>query len=247
MSTRRRQRALVVGLLVFAAASFHHESLEIVAAYAANHVQSARTVEDRLQEFGDQARERLRLHFAAADVRYPGQRIRLVALKDQRLLQLYAQAAEGNWLLIHTYPVRAASGRLGPKLRGGDQQVPEGIYRVTFLNPNSLYHVSLRLDYPNRFDRKMARADGRTQLGGDIMIHGKSVSIGCLAVGDNAAEELFTLAADIGMQSVRVIIAPTDFRQSSNATLPIEPVWLPQLYGELSEALADLPLRQPSD
>ena len=69
------------------------------------------------------------------------------------------------------YPILAASGVLGPKLREGDKQVPEGIYGAEALNPNSKFHLSIRLNYPNTFDRRMAQSDGRTQLGGDIMIH----------------------------------------------------------------------------
>ncbi|MGQ0800908.1 MAG: L,D-transpeptidase family protein [Pseudomarimonas sp.] len=246
-SSSGHRRAVLIGLmLVLAVAGLMHERLEIAAAYAANHLRTPRTVEDRLREFGAPARERLLPHFASSGVTYPGERVTLVAFKDQRVLLLYAQDASGLWHYIQKYSVRAASGTLGPKLREGDGQVPEGIYRVTFLNANSLYHVSLRLDYPNAFDREMARADGRTQLGGDIMIHGKSVSIGCLAMGDAVAEELFTLAADIGMQKMQVIIAPTDFRQSSNATLPSSPSWLTSLYRELRETLAGLPLPSPA-
>lgn len=89
----------------------------------------------------------------------------------------------------------AASGGPGPKLREGDLQVPEGVYRLTAFNPNSSYHLSLRVDYPNAEDRAaedraVARSDRRTSLGGDIFIHGKAVSIGCLAIGDPGIEEL---------------------------------------------------------
>jgi hypothetical protein len=100
--------------------------------------------------------------------------------------------------LVHRYPVLAASGALGPKLRQGDLQVPEGVYRVLWLNPNSSYHLSMKLDYPNAFDREHARRDRRTDLGGDIFVHGRAVSIGCVALGDPAIEELFVLAADTG-------------------------------------------------
>ena len=68
------------------------------------------------------------------------------------------------------YPIRAASGALGPKLREGDRQVPEGVYDIESLNPNSRFHVALRVGYPNAFDRQMAGREGRTALGGDIMI-----------------------------------------------------------------------------
>lgn len=130
---------------------------------------------------------------------------------------------------------------LGPKLRAGDLQVPEGLYRVELLNPNSRFHLSLRLDYPNAFDRRRARADGRTRLGGDIMIHGNAVSIGCLAMGDPAAEDLFVLAADTGIGHVSVIVAPTDLRVRAAPRDPTLPPWVDQLYARIRTALDELP------
>jgi murein L,D-transpeptidase YafK len=130
-----------------------------------------------------------------------------LAFKDTRVVEVYAAIPDGTWRLIRRYPILAASGVAGPKLREGDMQVPEGTYAVTLLNPNSRFHVSLRLGYPNDFDREMARSDGRTDLGGDIMIHGRALSVGCLAVGDDAAEDFFTLAAAVGLEHVKVVIS----------------------------------------
>jgi hypothetical protein len=223
------------------------DRLAIGWAWAQQRVSKPATVQDRLDQFGAAARERLAPHYASAGLAYPGQRVALLAFKDARRLALYVQAADGDWRFVRDWPVQAASGRLGPKLREGDLQVPEGFYRVTFLNANSLYHVSLRLDYPNAFDREMARAEGRRNLGGDIMIHGRAVSIGCLAMGDPAAEELFTLAADIGMARVQVLIAPTDFRFGPGEGLPQSPAWLPDLYRRLDVALQDFPLPADAD
>ena len=81
--------------------------------------------------------------------------------------------------MCNSIPVLGMSGKLGPKLGEGDRQVPEGIHRVESLNPNSLYHLALRVGYPNEEDRKHAAQEGRTNLGSDIMIHGKNSSIGC--------------------------------------------------------------------
>jgi L,D-transpeptidase catalytic domain len=89
----------------------------------------------------------------------------------------------GQVVFIHSYSVLVASGHNGPKLREGDRQVPEGFYRITSLNPNSSYHLSIKLNYPNAFDQQHADEEGRDRLGGDIFIHGKAASIGCLAMG----------------------------------------------------------------
>jgi murein L,D-transpeptidase YafK len=142
---------------------------------------------------------------------------------------------------VRSYPIRAASGVLGPKLRQGDRQVPEGLYRIELLNPNSRFHVSLRVNYPNQFDRRMAVSEGRARLGGDIMIHGNRVSIGCLAMGDAAAEDLFVLAADTGLQRIDVILAPVDLRYRPRPATPDLPGWISTLYADIRAALAALP------
>jgi murein L,D-transpeptidase YafK len=129
----------------------------------------------------------------------------------------------GQVVFIHSYSVLAASGHNGPKLREGDRQVPEGFYRITSLNPNSSYHLSIKLNYPNAFDQQHADEEGRDHLGGDIFIHGKAASIGCLAMGDPAIEELFVMVEKVGRSNVQVIIAPHDPRQiplKSNSTHP---------------------------
>ena len=199
------------------------------------------TVEQRLEQFGSAARGRLQPYFEAAGVSWPGRRVALLAFKDSAELELYALGPAGEWRFVRRYPVLAASGRAGPKLREGDFQVPEGVYRVSFLNANSRFHVSLRLNYPNDFDQRMAATDGRVQLGGDIMIHGSRVSVGCLAMGDPAAEELFTLAATLGMAKLEVLIAPSDFRRSAPPS-STQPAWAGNLYIELQRSLQRFPL-----
>jgi hypothetical protein len=102
--------------------------------------------------------------------------------------------------------------------------------------------VALRVGYPNAFDRSQAERDGRTKLGGDIMIHGSSVSVGCLAMGDEAAEDLFVLAADTGVPNVIVIIAPVDFRAGKSVPKVVNlPDWSSILYSQIKVQLAKLP------
>ncbi len=202
----------------------------------------ATTVEERIALFGPAARVRMQPYFAAAGVAYPPTRVVLVGLKAERRLELYAAGPDGALRFLRSYPVLAASGVLGPKLREGDQQVPEGLYRIDSLNPNSQFHLSLRIGYPNADDRRRAAEDGRSDLGGAIMIHGSSVSVGCLALGDPASEELFVLAAEVGLPNIRVILSPIDFRRSqlSPGYTPALP-WVPVLYDEIRAALSALP------
>lgn len=197
------------------------------------------SVEDRLMQFGAEAKARLAPHFVAAGVMFPPDAVALLVFKDARLVELHARAAGQPWTFVHAYPVLAASGTPGPKLHEGDEQVPEGIYRVVRLNPNSRFHVSLRLDYPNEFDQRMAKAEGRHGLGGDIMIHGKDRSAGCLALGDEAAEDLFTLAALVAPGPFKVIISPTDFREAGFGMTPASgATWIPDLYQTIEHELA---------
>lgn len=198
------------------------------------------SLDERLAEISPGASKRLTAKFESAKAAWPPAEIALVAVKDAKTLEVFTRPAGGVWTFVHRYPVLAASGSSGPKLRQGDKQVPEGVYGISYLNPNSRFHVSLRVNYPNAFDREMAATDKRGNLGGDIMIHGKNASIGCLAIGDEAAEEIFVLAASVGISKIKLIIAPTDFRRNAIPAIePGQPVWLPKLYTEVASAMTE--------
>jgi L,D-transpeptidase-like protein len=204
------------------------------------------TIAERVAQYGVEARARLAPYFVAAHVPYPPSRVALVGLKQERELQVYVAGRDGAMRWLRSYPVLAASGRLGPKLRAGDQQVPEGVYAIESLNPNSRFHLSLRVGYPNAFDLAQAMRDGRDDLGGDIMIHGADLSIGCLAMGDEAAEDLFVLVADVSPENVDVILSPVDFRTHGlpRPDRPLPP-WVDGLYADIRTALAVLPPPPP--
>lgn len=202
------------------------------------------SVEERRRQFLPAFETRLKASLARAGLRAHPVRAVLVFYKDENLLHLYA-GKRGGMKLVKSYPVLAASGTPGPKLREGDEQVPEGIYGVEALNPNSRFHVSLRVGYPNVFDRAKGKRDGRANLGGDIMIHGNSVSLGCIALGDQAIEELFYLAATSELPQWKVILAPTDLRRPGRrralAYATKRPAWLKELYAEIEAELKALP------
>lgn len=199
------------------------------------------TAEDQIATYGAAARARLLPKFQAKGVAYPPQRLTLVVIKSTNELMLYAASADSTYKYICTYPVLAASGVLGPKLKEGDCQVPEGLYNLT-LEPNTPYHLALRLNYPNPTDWAHAKEDGREQPGSDILVHGSQCSIGCIAMGDPVSEELFVAAYDTADKNLPLIIAPVDFRTTaapaSNVT---DPTWLPELYSQIQAALAELP------
>lgn len=126
---------------------------------------------------------------------------------------------------------------MGPKLCEGVRQIPEGIYEIEYLNPNSTYHLSLKVNYPNAFDLLRAESDGRSNLGGDIFIHGKSITIGCSPIGDAAIEEVFLMAANARPGKIEVIITPRDFRKGEDLPDIEEVGWATQLYPMISERL----------
>jgi hypothetical protein len=200
-------------------------------------------IADRVAQYGPAARARLAPFFAAAGIAYPPERLVLLGFKLERELHLLASGSGRDFTFIRSYPIQGMSGTLGPKLREGDGQVPEGIYTIVYLNPDSVAHLSLALSYPNDYDRARAAEDGRDTLGGDIMIHGGSTSIGCLAMGDEAAEELFVLAAEAGWEGSMVVLSPVDFRRN---ILPVDyraqAAWVDDLYVRLRAALEVFPI-----
>jgi hypothetical protein len=98
------------------------------------------------------------------------------------------------------------------------------------------------IGYPNEFDRARAKEDGRTNLGGDIVIHGPTLgTAGCIALSEEAVEDIFTLVADSGIRNTRVILAPRDLRVRA-APEPAKPLpWLKALYTTISDDLGKLP------
>ncbi|MCL1920476.1 MAG: hypothetical protein FWG50_05270 [Kiritimatiellaeota bacterium] len=202
----------------------------------------AATVEERVAQYGDLAMKRLAPLMAAQALPYPLTKMALIGLKDEKVLELRLAGKDGVYRMVKRYPILAASGTSGPKLREGDLQVPEGFYTVESLNPNSRYHLSLRVGYPNKEDRRHAKEEGRANLGGDIMIHGDAVSVGCIAIGDPAVEEVFVLAHAVGLKNIQVIISPIDFRTRPVSDVPADkPKWLKPLYERIHAALEKFP------
>ncbi|MBK6725893.1 MAG: murein L,D-transpeptidase [Xanthomonadales bacterium] len=130
--------------------------------------------------------------------------------KQERELEAWARTDTGVYALLDTWPICTYSGELGPKLREGDGQAPEGIYQVRRgqMNPFSSYHLSFDLGYPNAFDRAHRRT------GGYLMVHGSCVSIGCYAMTDAGIEKIYSLLAAAlanGQRSVQVHALPFRF------------------------------------
>lgn len=122
-------------------------------------------------------------------------------------LEMFVAAPDAPYRLLKSWETCTWSGDLGPKLKEGDGQSPEGFYfvRPSQLNPNSSYHLSFNLGFPNAYDR----AHGRT--GSFLMVHGDCVSIGCYAMTDAGIEEIYALVEQAfanGQDFVRVHAFP---------------------------------------
>ncbi|MBY6017591.1 L,D-transpeptidase family protein [Halomonas denitrificans] len=204
-----------------------------------------RTVEQVLRTYGPDARQRLAPFFATLPEGFKPVAMKLVAIKADRRMEVWLQGADGQWGELRSYPILEASGSLRPKMRQGDFLVPEGVYRIEAANPNSLYHLSLKIDYPNAMDQHYGAMEQRGDLGGDIFIHGRDVSQGCLAMGDRYIEELFVLAHDIGLENIEVVISPRDPRHSE-LTVPFGlPGWVADKYSEIAQSMAPLAPENP--
>ncbi len=205
-----------------------------------------RTVAQIMKSLGPAVDSKLAPVFQRAGVSYPPKQITLIAFKAEKRLEIFASNESAaakpphSFRFIFSRPILAASGGAGPKLREGDRQVPEGFYRIELLNPNSRFHLSLRVNYPNDDDIRHAMEEDRSiaSLGGDIMIHGGAASVGCLAMGDPAVEELFILAARTGLDNISLLIVPWDFRAGKTPELPPDPPpWTTDRHEALRQAL----------
>lgn len=128
--------------------------------------------------------------FAEAGVTYPPAEVFLRIFKQDRELEVWASSQKDAAMsLIATYETCAMSGKLGPKRREGDKQVPEGFYRIEYFWPDSAFYLAAKVSYPNALDRAL----GGAAAGSDIMIHGGCASIGCIAMSDERIEEIFLM------------------------------------------------------
>ena len=112
--------------------------------------------------------------------------------KEEAELEVWKQDNGGHFALLRTYPICRWSGELGPKLKTGDRQAPEGFYTITpaLMNPNSSQYLAINTGFPNAYDR----ANGRT--GAFLMIHGGCSSAGCYAMTDEQIAEIYALARE---------------------------------------------------
>lgn len=149
----------------------------------------------RVQDVYSKVEEKLKQEFAQQKLSWPAQQMYVRSFKYDRQLEVWVKSSTGEvYKLFKTYKVCMQSGTMGPKRIEGDYQVPEGFYHINEFNPNSAYHLSLGLNYPNSSDRILSDAN---RPGSAIYIHGNCVSTGCIPISDAPIEELFVLGSSV--------------------------------------------------
>lgn len=122
----------------------------------------------------------------------PDAPILMRSFKKESEIEVWKLGRDGRYALLKTYPVCRWSGQLGPKVREGDRQAPEGFYDVTTasMNPRSSLFLSFNIGFPNAFDRSLGRK------GSHLMVHGACSSRGCFAMTDEAMSEVYAIARE---------------------------------------------------
>ena len=134
----------------------------------------------------------LKKEFSARKINWPPKEVYIRSFKYDQLMEVWVKEDDKrSFRLFKTYSLCMQSGTMGPKRKEGDQQIPEGFYYINEFNPNSNYHLSLGLNYPNASDQLLCDS---LRPGGEIYIHGNCVSVGCLAINDVPIEELYIMA-----------------------------------------------------
>lgn len=114
------------------------------------------------------------------------------AFKQEKKLEVWVKnKGDKKYKHLKTYDFCQTSGVLGPKRKSGDLQIPEGFYKIDLYNPESSYHLSFRINYPNASDLILGDQENP---GNEIFIHGDCVTVGCIPLGDDHIKELYLLA-----------------------------------------------------
>lgn len=169
------------------------KSLSIFAAMLG--VASLSACQNALDSVGNAAKKKIPsslIHKMKARDMKPSSPIMLRIFKTENIIEIWKQKVNGRYAILETYEICKWSGKLGPKFKEGDRQAPEGFYNVNRhqMNPNSSYHLSFNIGFPNTFDRSNKRT------GTHLMVHGACSSAGCYSMTDERVEEIYALARE---------------------------------------------------
>ncbi len=154
----------------------------------------------------------LKKQFEKQKLAWPPEAMYIRSFKYDKQLEVWVKGSlQEPFRLFKTYKICMQSGTMGPKRMQGDYQVPEGFYQINEFNPNSNYHLSLGLNYPNASDRILSDPQ---KPGNSIYIHGNCVSTGCIAISDEPIEELYIIASSVrakGQEFIPVHVFPVRY------------------------------------
>ncbi len=144
------------------------------------------------------------------------------AYKKEAELEVWKQRPDGRYAYLKSFPMCRWSGQLGPKVREGDRQVPEGFYSITpgQMNPNSAYYLSFNVGYPNAYDRAYGHG------GGSIMVHGACSSAGCFSMTDRQIGEIYAIlrsSFNNGQRSIQMQSYPFKMNAENLAKHRLDP------------------------
>jgi murein L,D-transpeptidase YafK len=148
---------------------------------------------ERVRQARDRTDRKIRKMFRDSGLSETPKYIYWRAFKLEDQLELWASDTSTNaYKRIKVYNICRGSGDLGPKRKFGDMQVPEGMYYIERFNPNSNYHLSMKVSYPNEVDLKFA---SKENPGNEIYVHGDCVSVGCIPMTDSVMQEIYWITA----------------------------------------------------
>lgn len=181
---------------------------------------STQLLHQRVKKAYEEKESTVQKYFEEKKLPTKGYEIFLRAFKQEGILEIWVKYANNpTYTLLHTYQICSSSGVLGPKRKEGDSQVPEGIYQINHFNPQSNFHLSLGIDYPNTSDKILS---DRKNPGSAIYIHGNCVTIGCIPITDDKIKELYILAVEArnsGQKKIPVHIFPARLTDANFTTL----------------------------
>ncbi len=161
--------------------------------------------------------ELLKKEFQEKGLQWPMKQMYVRSFKWDSQLEVWVRSsAQEPFKLFKTYKVCAMAGKLGPKRMEGDYQVPEGFYYINEFNPRSMYHLSLGINYPNASDKLLSDS---VKPGGEIYIHGRCYTVGCIPLQDPQIEELYILATNAkasGQDFIPVHIFPVRYNNAKS-------------------------------
>jgi murein L,D-transpeptidase YafK len=151
----------------------------------------------------------VRGYFIKKGLKQEGFQLFIRAFKKEMKLEAWVkEKGKEEFQLLTSYDFCSTSGKLGPKRKEGDYQIPEGIYSINHFNPQSNFHLSLGINYPNASDLILS---DKKHPGSAIYIHGNCVTVGCIPITDDKINELYILAIEAknnGQEKIPVHIFP---------------------------------------